>query len=458
MTQAADRGSLIDARKMSRARSPQHPNRINFGWLLRLRGWMVAGQFLAIAGARLGLGLDLPVGALLAIVAAEAALNVAGALAQRRREPKEWWLVAIMACDIVSFTSLLSLTGGPSNPFSFLYLVQIALAAITVRAGWSWALTGLALLGSAVLFVVPDRWHLGLPAGMPGAPPGSAQHPHSMELDMELHLRGMWVAFGVAAAFIVYFLFRVRHALERREAELAESRRATARQERLASLATLAAGAAHELATPLATIAVAVKELERGQRAWDGTLAATGDALADVRLIREQVDRCRGILERMSSDAGESGGEAWAPLTIPELVRTTLLGLSGTAPVRQELAAEVLPLRVRAPQRALAQALRGLVRNAQEAAPEGEPVHLRVQTSSARLIFSVEDRGPGIPAETLERLGEPFFTTKPAGVGMGLGIFLARAVAERLGGSLHIDSRIGRGTVAELSLPIETER
>jgi two-component system sensor histidine kinase RegB len=436
---------------MSRARSPQHPNRINFGWLLRLRGWMVAGQFLAIVGARLGLGLDLPVGALLGIVAAEAALNVAGALAQRRREPSEWWLVAIMAYDIVSFTSLLSLTGGPSNPFSFLYLVQIALAAITVRAGWSWALTGLALLGSAVLFVIPDRWHLGLPPGMAG----SAQHPHSMALDMELHLRGMWVAFGVAAAFIVYFLFRVRRALEDREAELGESRRATARQERLASLATLAAGAAHELATPLATIAVAVKELERGQWARDGDLATTGDALADVRLIREQVDRCRGILERMSSDAGESGGEIWSPLTIPELVRTSLLGLPDTVPVHQELAAEVLPLRVRAPQRALAQALRGLLKNAQEAARAGEPVHLRVQTSSARLIFSVEDRGPGIPAETLERLGEPFFTTKPAGVGMGLGIFLARAVAERLGGSLHIDSRIGRGTVAELALPID---
>ena len=80
-----------------------------------------------------------------------------------------------------------------------------------------------------------------------------------------------------------------------------------------------------------------------------------------------------------------------------------------------------------------------------------------MQTSSARLIFSVEDRGPGIPAETLDRLGEPFFTTKPAGMGMGLGIFLARAVAERLGGSLQIDSRIGRGTVAKLSLPIDTD-
>src|SRR4029079_10488746 len=114
------------------------------------------------------------------------------------------------------------------------------------RAGWTWALAALALLGSAVLFL----WHRPLEDAI------------SHAAYMNLHLRGMWVAFGVAAGFIVYFLLRVRRALEARESELAESRRAATRQERLASLATLAAGAAHELSTPLATIAVVMKELE----------------------------------------------------------------------------------------------------------------------------------------------------------------------------------------------------
>ena len=150
-------------------------------------------------------------------------------------------------------------------------------------------MTTLALVCSAVLFV----WHRPLPA--------AASH----EQYMELHLRGMWVAFGVAASFIVYFLLRVRRALAQRETELARSRLMAARQERLASLATLAAGAAHELSTPLATIAVVMKELQRRASLVD----AGASVMDDLRLVREQVDRCRAILERMSSDAGETIGE-----------------------------------------------------------------------------------------------------------------------------------------------------
>ena len=170
-----------------------------------------------------------------AIIGLEATLNLFATIIGGRREPREWWLAGIMAFDIVMCTGLLYLTGGPSNPFSFLYLVQIALAAITLARrldlGADRARPG--LLGGVVLA------HRPLPASV------------SHAAYMNLHLRGMWVAFGVAAGFIVYFLLRVRRALEQRDAELVQSRQAAARQDRLASLATLAAGAAHELSTPL---------------------------------------------------------------------------------------------------------------------------------------------------------------------------------------------------------------
>jgi two-component system sensor histidine kinase RegB len=393
---------------------------------------MIAGQLIAIGGVWLGLGLELPLAPLLTIVAAEIALNVAGVILKRRHEPREWWLVALMASDIALFTGLLYFTGGPSNPFSFLYLVQIAMAAITVRAAWSWALTGLALLGSAALFLFDNP----LPSGI------------SHATYMALHLRGMWVAFGVAAGFIVYFLFRVRRALEKRDSELAESRRATARQARLASLVTLAAGAAHELSTPLATIAVAVKELERDQGRWSDP-----ELLSDVRLIRSQVDRCRNILKQMASDAGQTTGENWEPFAASALVQAVLSGLSTDVQVRSEIAPTVCNLRLRLPEGALAQALRGLVKNAQEASPKGREVCIRVDATSDAVLFAVQDEGTGIAEEHLERLGEPFFTTKPTGSGMGLGVFLARAVAERLGGNLTFNSRLGRGTTALLSVP-----
>jgi two-component system sensor histidine kinase RegB len=413
--------------------TPQHPNRINFGWLIWLRWAMAAGQLMAIGGVQLGLRLDLPLGPLLSIVAVEVVLNIAGIILQRRYEPQERWLVALMASDIILFTGLLFFTGGPANPFSFLYLVQIALAAITVRAAWAWALTGLALLGSAALFLFDNP----LPSGITHA------------AYMAFHLRGMWVAFAVAAGFIVYFLFRVRKALEIRDAELAESRQATARQARLASLITLAAGAAHELSTPLATIAVAVKELERNHAD-----SKDPDLLSDVRLIREQVDRCRNILKQMASDAGQTIGEKWEPVAASDLLSAALSGLSANIQVHSEISPNSRDLRLRLPQGALAQALRGLVKNAQEASPTGREVSVRIDATPDALLFAIEDQGTGIAEADLDRVGEPFFTTKPTGGGMGLGVFLARAVAERLGGRLTFESKLGRGTIARLSVSL----
>ena len=417
--------------------SPAHPNRINFGWLVRLRWSMIAGQLLTIVGVRLAFDVSLPMVPLLGLVGVEIALNVVGAIVQTRREPREWWLAGIMACDIALCTGLLSLTGGPSNPFSFLYLVQIALAAITVRAAWSWALTALALLGSAILFLSPQP----LPFGV------------SHAKYMDLHLRGMWVAFGVAAAFIVYFLFRVRHALEQRDLELNESRKAAVRQERLASLATLAAGAAHELSTPLATIAVAVKELERHH----ASTTDDPDAMLDIRLIREQVDRCRTILERMSTDAGENIGETPVSTSVFELVEAALAGLPSRIPIHSNVSEAALGAHVRVPRRALVQSLKGLLKNAQEASPEGGTVGLKVGGSSETVVFEIEDSGRGMSPSTLERIGEPFFTTKAPGKGMGLGVFLARAVVEPIGGHVLFQSVEGKGTTALVRIPAVRE-
>lgn len=421
------------------APAPAHPDQINFGWLIRLRWSMVAGQLATILGVRLLLGFALPLTPLLTIIALEAASNVlaSNVVKGNRRQAREWWLAAAMAFDIVMFTGLLYLTGGPSNPFSFLYLVQIALAAITLRAGWTWALVALALSGSAVLFL----WHRPFPDNV------------SHAAYMSMHLRGMWIAFGVAAGFIVYFLLRVRRALEAREGELAASRRETARQERLASLATLAAGAAHELSTPLATIAVVMKELEHTVTRIPGGVS-DGEALKDIQLVREQVDRCRAILERMSSEAGTSLGETFVDAPVEQIVTAALSGLSPRVTVKTQIADGDRAKRLRLPPRAFSQALQGIIKNAQDASADGAEIILRVSSGHGSSIdFEIRDQGRGIPSSILDRIGEPFFTTKPTGRGMGLGVFLARAVVERLGGQVHLDSQVGVGTVATLHLP-----
>jgi two-component system sensor histidine kinase RegB len=263
----------------------------------------------------------------------------------------------------------------------------------------------------------------------------------------------MWVAFGVASAFIVYFLMRVRRALAAREEELDASRSLAARQERLASLATLAAGAAHELATPLSTIAVVAKDLEREVVAA-GAPAAAAD---DVRLMRAEVERCRRILARMRVDAGDPAGERFARVSVREIVNDCLTEIDRAVSVTLDDATAAATTAL--PRHAFGQALRGLVDNARQASPPGAPVTLRVAAEGdpgdpGRLVFEIADRGAGISPDLLARVGEPFFTTKPAGQGMGLGIFLARAVAERLGGELSIRSVPGAGTTATLWLPV----
>jgi two-component system, sensor histidine kinase RegB len=423
----------MDARPTS---EPISPARINFGWLVRLRFATVAGQALTIAAVRWGMGLDIPIGPLYALVGLALASNLAGIAYARSAIPADWWLLCAMAFDVLVFSALLYLTGGPENPFSFLYLGPIAVGAITLRPAWTWMLVLLSLASSAVLFAR----HRALPAAG-----GHAEH-------MALHLRGMWVAFGVASAFIVYFLLRVRRALAARDRELDASRNLAARQERLASLATLAAGAAHELATPLSTIAVVAKDLER-------QVVPAGDpaTVEDVRLIRQQVERCSQILARMRTDAGDQAGERFVRISVRELVTDCLAESDRAVDVAVDVALDETAARGTAtlPRHAVVQALRGLLDNARQASPPGAKVSLRVSAQGARrLVFQVADRGGGIRPEILGRVGEPFFTTKPTGKGMGLGIFLARAIVERLGGELSIGSAPGAGTTATVSLPI----
>jgi two-component system sensor histidine kinase RegB len=279
---------------------------------------------------------------------------------------------------------------------------------------------------------------------------------HAMGHDhtISMHVQGMWVAFAVAAVFIVYFIQRVRGALAERDAELTEARAASARHEKLASLATLAAGAAHELATPLSTIAVVAKELERAL----GAVAPDAAPVADARLIREQVERCRAILSQMAADAGESTGEALATVAITTLLDAAVADLTPPARVRRDIsAATATAAVVRVPPRALTQAFRGVLKNALEASTvDGDiTVHLVADRNTWRL--ALQDSGGGMTPEVLARAGEPFFTTKNGdglSRGMGLGLFLARIVLERLGGGLEIDSAPARGTTVTLVLPV----
>jgi two-component system sensor histidine kinase RegB len=406
-------------------------NRLNFSWLLKLRWSSIVGQAATIFGVQWLLGIDVPLPQLMVIVALELATNVACAL-WFRTSPRvhEWHLAAVMAVDLALLTALLYFTGGPVNPFSFLYLVQIALAAVILHAHWTWMLVALSF-GAFGLLLLGHR---------------------DLPIDVDVHEKGMWVALGVASAFIVHFLLRITGALGERERELTEARSLAARQERLASLATMAAGAAHELATPLGTIALVAKELERQMRD-----TATGDQLEDIQLIRDQVARCRTILDQMAGGAGESAGEGFEPISVKALISEAMTDLREAPAVRVSLDAGVARRALHLPPRAVAQALHSVITNAQDASPPDRPVEISAADGGATVVIAVRDRGRGMAPEIAARVGEPFFTTKAPGLGMGLGLFLTRTVVEKLGGMMAIDTQVGRGTRVDLTLPARGE-
>jgi two-component system sensor histidine kinase RegB len=380
------------------------------------------------------------------VVALTAASNVAlFAVARRGRAVHGQLVGGVLVLDTVALTALLFLCGGPSNPFSTLYLVYVTLAALALGIRWASVVVAVSAAGYALLFLAGDQ-----AAGM--------AHMHHDSSAFSAHLQTMWVAFTVTAALIAYFVARVARALREREEELAQARDLAVRTEKLASLSTLAAGAAHELGTPLGTIAVASKELERAL--LRSTELAT--LSEDARLIRDEVERCRQIVQQMSGRSGEAMGEVPVSVGLEQILEEVRRppSSSGHASKPGELRVDVdadLPARFVLPVRGLVQSLRNLVDNAWDAGGPANEVRLHVRRAGGYLSFEVEDRGAGMPGDVLGRVGEPFFTTKPPGKGTGLGIFLARTFAERWHGRLTLRSDAGRGTRAALELPLGTE-
>lgn len=423
---------------MAEADKERIPNRsgLNLDWLIKLRWASVAGQLATIFGVYGLLGIRLPLPLLVLIVGVEAVSNVAVSLWFRKNPDsvKEWHLGTLMSLDVIFLTLLLFCTGGPENPFAMLYLVNIALAAVALHAQWTWMLVALALVAFGLL---PFVDYNDLPI-----------RDLSTANQESVKQQGLWVAFGVTAVFIVHFLWRITQTLAKREAELSAAQQISVRQKQLAALATITAGAAHELATPLGTIALVAKELERNILSPD----FRETSVEDLHLIRQQVARCRRILDQMGGSFGRSAEQGLEETAVSELIADAMLGVRDKPSVKVEVQGDADTTALLLPAKALSQALRALITNAQDAS-QAAPVIVRASIKHERVLVEVLDRGMGMSDDVQSRVFEPFFTTKAPGQGMGLGMYLTRAVIESLGGVLRMDSVAGQGTRVCVDLP-----
>lgn len=415
-------------------------------WIVKLRWVAVLGQVGTVLVVVL-LGVTLPTAPLLGLVGLTLVSNVLldGWARRAVARPAVWHgvLGGLMLADLGVLTAMLALTGGPTNPCAVFYFVNLALASVVLPGRWAWSLCAAAVTAFASITV----WHLGIE---------TLRDPRRLQPliaadSSPLVAWGAVCAFSVSAVVIVGFATRLTRELHRSQDARRKAERLRAKSEKLEALGTLAAGAAHELASPLSTIAVVARELELELEGH----GASQEARHDIRLIRDELTRCRAILDRMSSGAGKPTGEAPTRASVSALCRAVLEELPG-APVAAVLAERSRERELMIPVVAVAQALRALVRNGLDAS-RGEPVELRTSVEGEGVRISILDRGTGFDPEVLRRVGEPFFTTKEPGKGMGLGVFLARNVVERLGGEIRFLNAPAGGAEVQVWLPAAPE-
>jgi len=356
-------------------------------------------------------------------------------LVLRRRRATRRLAGIHLLVDATMLTVLLGISGGATNPFTTVYFVPITLAT-QVSPRWTWALAGYCLAGFAALFVMQP-----LPQGPPG------HHAHFAG-----HLQGMWVAFGVSGGLITYFVHRIALSLARQRQELARLRDQAMQDRHLAAMGTLAAGAAHELGTPLGSIQLLAGELPHMDD------AERSDAL---QTIKEQLARCKGIVHRMSSPElsaqnldADGVGEPWPLAALAQQAREVAHGTGITLRVQGPQPADA---QLRWPQLPLEQILRELVTNAIDACrrrnDSDASVTVTLSTRDADVVIEVRDQGVGMEPDIAANAFDPFFSTKAEGEGMGLGLYLARAQLRQLGGRLELESVPGHGTTLSMILP-----
>ncbi len=410
-------------------------------WTLRLRWVAAIGQMIALVVAAFIFRLELPWWALISgLMATVFSNHLLHDCLDGNSEKCRAMMNALIFGDTLILTMMLYSSGGVHNPFVGFYLLLVALAAMTLSGKSLCALLGLATVEVMVL------WYFHIPFE---GPPWVV---NDGRLTYSVFLTGWGVSLLLIAACIAFFVHRMNRQLREREVALAEAERQVTAASRFQALATLAAGVAHELGSPLGTIAIASKDLER-------SLQRQGAAPAwqeDARLIRSEVDRCRQILDRLDRRSTRRTGESPEPCTAATLCGQLEKHLSAAmfGRVRIDDRTQGFPLLLST--RAILQALVVLIENACEADSSVKPVTLEIRIQEPdEIVFRVTDHGPGIPAHLRSRIGQPFFTTKQDQSGMGLGLFLVQTLTGHLGGSCTLLPSVGGGTCATLTLPVK---
>ncbi|MEW6313981.1 MAG: ATP-binding protein [Pseudomonadota bacterium] len=427
--------SLPSAHPAHSLPSGDSPLRKNLRRLMVLRMLVVLGQGMTLAAVYHWLELSLPYASMLAVVTILALLNFLTALRLRKPWPVgDAEFFAQLLFDVAALTALLYYSGGSANPFVSLYLLPLIIAATTLPLAYAWAMALLTIACYSVLM----SYNVPLPQ----------QHRHDASGEaFNLHVLGMWLTFVGSALLIAWFVVRMNASIRERDRLLEQARIEVMRNEQIVALGALAAGAAHELGTPLATMAVVTRELQN-ERPQDDDLQHSLD------ILRGQVEHCKGVLNDLLAHAGQKRAEGGRVQTLDDFLNEVLGKWQLMRPsVRFDyrVAGDTPAPRIVAEQ-TLSQSILNLLNNAADASPDS--VEIESRWSADELQLEIRDRGAGLNDEALAQAGRAFFTNKAPGQGFGIGLFLANANIERFGGTVRLFNREGGGACTQVMLPL----
>jgi two-component system, sensor histidine kinase RegB len=407
--------------------------RENMRQLIQLRWIAVVGQIVTIAVVHFGFRFPLPLHDMSVVLLVLVAFNAVSML--RWRDPHEVtnsMLFVSLLVDVSTLTAQLYLSGGTTNPFVFLYLLQVILGAVLLRAWAVWtivAITAACFAGLTVLY---------RPLALPPGDYGLLSGPYIL---------GMLLCFALNAALLVIFITRINRNLRARDARLAYLRERAAEEEHIVRMGLLASGAAHELGTPLSTLSVILGDWRR----MPG-FAADPERLQEIDEMQAQVTRCKSIVSGILLSAGEARGESPVETTVRTFLDELVAEWRSTRPVvklnYENRFGEDLSI---ISDSALKQMICNVLDNALEASPQW--VGFAVTHEGELLKMTVTDAGPGFAPEMLAQFGKPYQSTKGR-PGAGLGLFLVANVARTLGGSVTAQNREAGGAMVTLTLPL----
>lgn len=434
--------------------------RQNLKWLFILRNLMIMSEVILIVLSIYGLNIRLPEQPLWLVILSIVIVNIYTSMRLETEDPvTELEIFSQLVIDVFGITALLYLTGGASNPITWVFLLPLIITAIMLHQSYAWYMVIL----TTSMYTALMAYNVPLPSIEPHMPDPQMlysdaknyellQHVHAMNDShyFNLHIFGMWFGFVFSAGLVAFFVVELAKTLKAQERNLAEARENALRDERVVALGTLAASAAHDMGTPLGTIAIVSHELEQ-----EYPIHRYPDLHEKLLIMQQQVNRCKTALSVMSASAGEMRAESGSAMLLTDYIDEVInqwrthkpmarlcFIINPDVAIQAKIVAELT----------LTHSIINILNNAAEASPPEKGIEFHASWDLDFVNIKIRDFGPGLPSELINFAGKQPVISKKRGLGVGL--FLAYSTINRLGGKINLYNSESGGACVEITLPL----